>query len=1083
MKNKQLIKGILGITGAISICIPFAIQKDIFTLNQVSSFLNTYQTTQANNNSILSDDVQDINQATQNGFIGKTTNTVFSSNFYGENLWTYDLTNSKFLVNSDGTQKNVKNFFVKYNSNNETVAVIGSYTDKNNFSQSFFFQLHASTGLPYFSNESPSLSEQEKYSSSIITSENNQNLIKNPTTVIFDNDYATIFNENVLSDPNNNKPVQINVLTLDTIQLSFDSSFLNGIKISYTSNIFLGATILADGNILVTTGAVDSSNKISYIRVFLLDSTLKSIFATASNGQVEPSRLTLVSSSSPNSGYIQGGIYEQNQVLRDIVVTGTSDANLSKITFTFVGKSSVFRQFSYNKTTHILTLSGTKYLSDADGSAISYLTKDTANKKIYYTTTTTNKTLMAYDVENNTISTLSADEKFSGAKLSSFLTSTSSSQIVLNKAVDGKQVFYGFQLNVGGNSQGIIEIKIPQIENYKTIAQANNLYNEMPQDVTEQQAINVLKLSNYNANEYSVSLKSGTLFGDNNLGTLKFTLNLSIAQWWNKVANKQFVIEKEILLDGFPTTELQKFELVTNASINATKYNEVYQLQQSIYLSDLTKQNVLDYFINYGSNIKLTTSDISLNNDIQDAQIKVSTNNQTGLLTIDYNIKDNENKSSLLDSYKTGSATWQFNKKLDNYKQLVLNNVLFSNYKSTKYPGDVTLDDLITLIDFSLSGTGYSTDVNRWEWIPTNPVGSQEWVEEQLEGILTGTLKYIRSSDEPSSDIIPDSNLELKIDSSIGYGFKQLKSFILGDLNSSGEYDNQITINQSLADSLTATSNKKETIENLKEILNQTLLVKNSWISIDNLVYSIDESKSTDVRLYVNVSIPNNAKTNISFNDSGIINLNKSWVNSLEKLSPKIFSNYEFVFNMSVATFSWNIAKANFGSEITINDINSKELNKYHQKLPSTLVNDLSSNFHDFQKITNLLNLSNSVSIETESNKSLQGNLKNSDNGSFIVQSIQLTPNDEIGTITASYTLVYPNLNNVSKVASITIKGFLSVWDIIIFWIIIVVVIAIICISIWLIVSYAKKNHKKKRIWSTHDFVKNFKKAKNSFNK
>ena len=1065
MKNKIFLKSILSTIGLLSITIPFALTNSNLNKLLPKNITSSHADSDTiNNNSVLSDDVQDVNQATQNGFIGKTTNTIFSSNFYGELLWSYDLTKTQFLLDDNKTTKKINNFIIKYNKNNDTVAVAGTYDDN----QSFFFQLHARDGSPYFSNEDPNLTEQEKYDSSVITSEKSPNLIKNPTSIIFNENYATVFNENVLKEPNDNKPSQINVLTLDVIQLTFDESFFNGIKTDYVSNIFLGASFLEDGNILVTTGNINTTtNKLSYVRAFVLTSTLKSILVNDDRGTKTSSRLTLIS----NSGnYLPQNTYSANNVIRDILVTNVN-TNISKVTYIFTGDKSVFRSFSYDKTTNKLATSNTKYLTN-DGNSISYLTEDQINKKIYYTTTTTGKELMCYDVEKNSFKILSSDNKFSGAKVASFLPSANSSQLLIDKINGTNQEIYGFQTDIGGNKEGEVDITIPEIEDYKKVATENGLYNKLPSDIDDTEAQNVLKIKNYDSNDYAVSLVKNTLVPNNEEGTISFTLNLSIKRWWDEKHSGMFESTRNVNLSGFPTISSQKFQLVTNASIDPDKYAKVYELQQSIYLSNLTKQDILKYFISYGNGLNFSEDDISLNDDNSSAQIKATTDNDTGILTISYNITANQNKTSLNDEYKSGEKTWEFSKRLNNYKKLQLNNYLINSLKTSKYAGDVSLDDLVSSIDFSVSGTGYSTDISNWKWTPTYSINSSDWIKQQLDGILSGKLQYIRSSKDPDSSQVPDDYFTLDINES---GFQKLSSFIFGDDFSTDS--TPILFNQSLANSLTVTSNKQETISNLKEIITQTVSTTNSWVPSNQINCSVDEFQSTNTQLVVDINIPQNAQTNISISNMSNIQLNNDWVQELKKISPNLFNHIKITLNISMATYSWNVAKANETSTITMNDIDSSKLSSYHNKLPSTFINDISSNPYDFQKITNLLNQSNDLNYKKQS--SLQMTDSSNDTGDFIIQSIQLTPNDETGTVTANYTLIYPNLNNVSKVASITVTGFLSIWDIIIFWIIIIIAIAIICVIIWLSVSYIKKNYKKKRIWSTHNFIKNFKKVKN----
>lgn len=1081
MKKRTLIKSALSGLGLLAVATPLVVGN----INNVSNYIQTSITNQSDsklsNNTILSDDIQAVNQSTQTGFIGKTDSTVFSSNFYGENLWTYDLTTSKFLLNDDGSYKKVTNFLIKYDETSNVVAVVGSYTSKTGSTESFYFQLKADSGEPYFSNEDPSLTDEQKHLESVITSEKDSKLTKNPSSILFNQGYANIFNENTLKSPANNKPTQISVTTLNTTQLSFDETFLNNITSDgITTDVFLGVSVLPNGYLLASTGNVNASGTLDFIRMFLLDSTLKTVNYSSGGA----SRITILDKNKPGIS-VPDGVYKPEQYIRELIVCKES-TNTYNIVVPFVGSGSVpsrIVNITYTLSTNVMAQNpnANNWITSLDVNTygqISHITKDETNKKLYFTTTkTTDNTLVEYDIATRTFKKLSDDPKYSNARISSFLTSTNTSQVVLNKTENGQQLLYGYQMAIGGNTQGEVAINIPEIKDFNQVAKEKNLVNKMPGDIDPTEAESLLEISNYNTSDYSAKLK-GSLVPSNENGTLSYSLDVSIKQWWDKAHPSDFTSTRGVNLTGFISNETQKFQLVTNSTINAEKYKKVAELQNSIFLSDIKKSDILNYFIDYGSGLSFTENDISLNGDNANAQIKAVANNQTGELTISYEITENKDKTSLLNGYKTGTQTFEFTKNLNNYKQLQLNRNVFSGFFYNKYAADIVVDDLISSMDWTASGNGYDTDVSKWKWTYDSEVNSLAWVEDQLSGRLAGTLTYLPSSNEPTT--VP-GNYQLKVEET---GFKSLSDYINGSMNSNGKYNDAIIFNEALANSLTLVSSKQDILDDIDNIVKQTMSTNNNWVSSDQLQYSVNLGASADNTVVVDVSIPKNAKTNIEFTNvsGGAITLNNNWVTGLSKINSDLFNTYSFTFSASETTYSWNVDKANTESSITVADVNSASLSKYGRKLPSTLVDDLSNNPMYFQEMTNLLNETNAISLDSNTStlqSTTSSTNQNRESKKFIIQDIQLTPNDEVGTLTANYTLVYPEAGNVTKTASVTIAGFLSIWDIILFWIGIIIIIALICIAIWAAIHYIKKNDKKKRIWSTHNYVKNFKKTKN----
>ena len=277
----------------------------------------------------------------------------------------------------------------------------------------------------------------------------------------------------------------------------------------------------------------------------------------------------------------------------------------------------------------------------------------------------------------------------------------------------------------------------------------------------------------------------------------------------------------------------------------------------------------------------------------------------------------------------------------------------------------------------------------------------------------------------------------------------------------------------------------------VKKEISKFVKTKNPWIDVTKLSWTIDESKSTDNNVHIVIQLQPNTGTNIQLSDGSNLVLTQDWVDALKANanSAKLFEPIEIDLGASLAVFEW---KNDIGGNKTFSSASTKQanlgVNKLSVVLPSEYVDRYEKQdgigYLDFQEKTQLLKLPEGSYIGTPSTVIANSTVvlnnsttRESDLSQFIVTNIDLVPDDENGIVTASYTLYYPKLNTY-RVASLSLRGFTSINDIIAFWMVIAVLVAIILFSVWLAAHIIKKEKKKNTVFSTKEFYKNFKKVK-----
>lgn len=966
-----------------------------------------------NSNQILSSNNQDVNQAITDGFISSVNNKIIFTNFYGEKIWEYDLLNSLALTNKANDFKSLVSSNTKYDINNNRVIVYGNYLDSNNQNQSYLFQLNKDDGLLYLVNEDNSLPQETIYANSIVTSKKDNWLIKDINNILVKNSSMILFNKNSL----NNKPIELNSNNYSNYNyLTFDNTV---ITTTNKTDQLLSVVEIDNNKLLLTTASV-VNNKINTINFVVINKQLKVISINTVQEQL-------------NSKYSIDQLIKQYSVF-DI------GNNQFKIVIPFVENDSMFINLTFNISNLTLTKNENVDIK-TKANNIAYLSSDLVNKKIYFTTNNTTKgTLFEYDLSSNNVNKLSDNNNYLNAKIATFLTDNSNSQFILDNSTNEKLNLFGFITTIGIKQQKELSINIPQFKDFNTKAIDNGLNKYMPTDLTSDQLETVLEITNYDANDYNGEVKQDSIQADNQNGTINFDLNINIKKWWKDT--EYYTLTKNIGLSNLSSNINNRFELVINSSVDSNKYNKVLEIQRNYYPSSITKKDILDYFISYGKNLSFTENDISINEPNSNTQIKATIDQNTGILEISYNITENANKISLDQLYKSGKQQWNFSKKENSYNQLTINQSLL-DYLKNNLVADIGIDKLITAIDFNVSGNGYSSsDLNKWEWSFTNHINSKEWINEMLEGRLNGTLKYIRGKEDPSVEFLPDEKIQIKINET---GFKRLDQYLL-DTNSDNTFSNDlINFDQTIADKLTITNNISYVENNLKEILDKSINVKNNWLTINNFETTII-SKNPN-QMVVELSVIKDSLTNLNFAWLDKINLTNDWFELLNSKANGLFDKKQITLNIGWLETNWNYQQLNEGKTISLNDLNIASLNKYKSQLPSSLVNYFKDNPMLFQEQTNLLYVPNNVS--------------KSNTYDFEIKDISFDADNNNGVLSITYKLYYSNLDT-TKNATISINGFMSNINIVLISIASLSAIFFIIFLVTLFILISKRNKVKK---------------------
>lgn len=600
-------------------------------------------------------------------------------------------------------------------------------------------------------------------------------------------------------------------------------------------------------------------------------------------------------------------------------------------------------------------------------------------------------------------------------------------------------------------------------EDYKTNV-TDELKSKLPSDVNEDSIKSLIKYKNNNdIVQVTNSLKvlnvqnnfelSGTkrILYNNATGNLKATVQSSLKKWWYKLddnsENSRFLDETEIQIEGFSKISDLSFRLVISAEVDSTKWNKI----QNDYLgkvlpSSLTEQNIIDTFFIKGEKINISTSDIekvnvdeiNLNSSssMKSTQVKkpisVLCSDQNGTLEIKYDLSS-KSSPSMPSNNVIGSYVYDGFLSSNSIEQVTINQEKFTELKRKRLSHQFSVEDILGVIE---APNIYDTsDTKKWELKYKNNYGTDAFKSDLINGKTNFTFKYLKPIDFPA--IIDESkytievsseqtkqDMNLKID---GSGTQKILDYIWDDRTPS-----LISFDQNQANIITGSKTLEEIKKDIDSILSETIFINNRWFDTNQLVATINNNEIKDKQIKFDLSFKENKIiSNIDIFDSEgqkiKLVFDQSLRDEIAKSKPNIFDMSQITFNYDLLNFNWKYGLSSENGnfiEISFNELINKvnedrknqglELLKFSASLsPSKFLNELGNkNFNDYFPMINLSNQS-----------------EKSEPWYYEMSKIEIIPNDENGTISIRYELVYPNLSTSTEVyknPEVKIVGFKS---------------------------------------------------------
>ena len=1076
---------ILGVS-AISIGI---VNNSSINSNEVTTQLNNFSKSKNINESsypILSNNKFDVKQSTKYGFLSYDSGTIYLTSFLGDLVWSFDIAKSGFFANNALSGATISSLSLGYSNTNNIIGVLGQISNGTNYNgiSSFYFQLNMDDGTPYFPNKDPSVEDSEKFKSYFLTNKKGLGPLVNKVSMD-DNGNVFIFNQSTTLKHQSPNGSDGTIVVLDSRNLSMSYIAIDNSLVTSIQNYFLKNIVEVEKDVYVLV-TIDNNTNPSKIQMNLINNSFTSI-----------------ANSNNNIYTISGTQISESNIIWNPAIFNNSDGT-KNIVLPIIGSNGKFIKFELrNKTI--------SYGSEINvNDQIDYIDYDESNNSIYFTNS---NGLNKYSLSSSASSLISNDEHSKNSKISIFnVTDNTTSLTNLVTIKDG--IIKGLKnISSINNQTNLISVEKPVISDFNSYATQLKYNDKLAADLTNEDVIKLLNVSNLTSDKYNTELvkldgteytvgESKRFVADNINGTIDFRFKLNIKNWWSDSTFYSRILPASSV-NVFRKYNDMIFQLVTISSIDKNKYDKQQEILSTKYATDITSNEILEYFINQGKGVGITESDINIytinessqqiGSKDENKQINVKEDINTGIVTIEYLIKKNEGSTSIGESNIRGSAEFKTTKKLDDYKQISAETSKLLSLKKEKSVLDITSADLINVL--SLSG-GYSQKVNQWSWKQKNVNYSKEWINDIVNGNLNGTLSYIKDNNVP--DKVLDSHLSVSF-SSTNYGQTNVENgtgfLTLADKLGKFEDENLsnpfFEVDTALANSWSVTKNKEEISQEFGKEISKFVKTKNPWIDVTKLSWTIDESKSTDNNVHIVIQLQPNTGTNIQLSDGSNLVLTQDWVDALKANanSAKLFEPIEIDLGASLAVFEW---KNDIGGNKTFSSASTKQanlgVNKLSVVLPSEYVDRYEKQdgigYLDFQEKTQLLKLPEGSYIGTPSTVIANSTVvlnnsttRQSDLSQFIVTNIDLVPDDENGIVTASYTLYYPKLNTY-RVASLSLRGFTSINDIIAFWMVIAVLVAIILFSVWLAAHIIKKEKKKNTVFSTKEFYKNFKKVK-----
>lgn len=1036
MKIKKLLKfGIISISSSII----FSSSLAFFGNGQANNFSmssnlnsNNLKTEEYNETSIAFNN-KFTNCSTPYGYFKVENSTIKHISYYGNVSWTYDVLNSRFLKEVT-SNKTITDLNASYIKDIDRIVVFGKID-----SRQFLFQLNASDGSEYYVNPNDrdvaSSSLLENRSSNIVDFKNfsylgNGLIFLLPETSISSSNYkisSYLINlKSYLSSPMN---ILINPTNSNNYNNLTFGNILGYVESSELSSRYIMIEAINNNKLGVLLVQLDNSLKYSSHNFLDFDITLSNSNPT----NVEYLKNThfiyknFVDSNNNNQTYIifnndQVGAHSTNKYANIKISKSGSSSSTSGTTYTLSTNTSP----SNNKVflTNIFHDSINKKMY-----ALGYL-ENQNNNYAYFEINGSDNSNVSSNIDVSSISNNGSKNRLSLKLIDDKNIWNSQSSINEFPGIYTLEVFDNNSLTstkVGSfkllrNIQANNTITFSNDFYPTIIGDYNNLANEnsslLPQDVT----IDVLSKYIYihkpgetnHLFSSSLSLKEA-LYPDNSKGTLSGVVYLNLSKWWltNNQSAQRDEIPINIFISGLATNAGLKFSIVISENINREKYNRILELQQLKYPSQITKREIIDYFLEFGSDLTINEENVELVkisssgkkvvlNSSANKIITVIVDDNEGNLEISYNLSSITSPSAL---NKEGNYKFHNFKHYNTWSSISLDLQKWSNLKQIKMPFQVTKEDIISCLNLPES---YKRDSIYWQWLPTVTEQSDKakYIDNTINGIVEGTIKYNRDLGGTPSNI-PESNTTLNITSQdLGSGFKSIIDELGRENNICVKYSdikaNEIASSYSLEDA------KKYYFD----IFNQSISFYNNWATIDSVEFG--EPINADNTLIFHPKFKANIKTNFKNIDGSSLILDSEWVSKINS----VYSVLEFPpeglsFKYNQTVYRWNYGIPITTKNISIKDINIKNssteitgssFEKWDNATPTQFIenffDDKKQNYMPFQNQYKFIDIDNSVDPN--------------DRNYFNILDLEMTPNDQEGSVLIQYTIHFPNVGDSS---------------------------------------------------------------------
>lgn len=238
---------------------------------------------------------------------------------------------------------------------------------------------------------------------------------------------------------------------------------------------------------------------------------------------------------------------------------------------------------------------------------------------------------------------------------------------------------------------------------------ATDLKNKTADLITTNELIPYLKFRTSNNNNYTTPSSKYTITNqitnvNENEGSLDYSYKISHTPMFDNTSTLSYYVNGT--LDTLYKLNNLNFEFVKSENIDSNKWNEINKLKQSKYAREITKENIINYFIQYTIIDKNNTS-----LTIDESMITLSPSIDQSQLTVTITLPSDRFPSGIDQSKLTYTYTFDgfLNINVWSYNVIDIANDSLKQY----YPSDITMSKLIQANLVTL-GTGYLTDDQYW---------------------------------------------------------------------------------------------------------------------------------------------------------------------------------------------------------------------------------------------------------------------------------------------------------------------------------------------------------------------------------